>query len=384
MAQPRPTLDTLNARGKAEVEAKLPGAASRLPKTPESVLSTVSAGHAHGLYGRMERAERQRFPLYMDDDQVDESLRLYKVSDGQGGYGRIPAKKASGTINVTATSNATVNEGEELSFKGRLYTIDAGESYTFPAAGGTHEFAVTARVAGEDSNITVSPALVTFTSPPADVNENAVVVAIGGGTEQETLAAGKVRLQEAIRTPGAGGAAEDFRAMARASSTLVTRAWEKQRYNGQGTMLVLIANDNENPPTADAAVVAIAQAYLQDTDASGYITGEAPTTAIVTVQSVAAKALAVTASITIETGAVWEDDEGDGVKADVEAEIAALVARVAGARDGPGVTITTEEISGAIQRAAGVKSHTLTTPAADVTHTDLQIPYVGSHTLTQA
>jgi len=384
MTAARPTLDELNTRSQAEIEAKLDGAAARLFGTSESILGEVAGGHAHGLYGRVERAERQLFPHLMDDEYVDAALKIWKVSDGAGGYGRIPAVKASGTVRLTATSNATVPEGTLLSFKGAIYKIDAGEGYTFPAAGGSHDFAVTSQDPGTAGNITVSPALLQLVTPIADVATNGLVIGIGGGTEQETLAAARVRLTEAVRTPGAGGAPGDFKTYAKAASALVTRAWEKPRYLGQGTMLVLIANDNESPPVADAALVSTVQDYLQATDADGYITGAAPTTAIVSVQSVGVKALAVTASITLETGAIWEDADGEGVKKDVTAEIAALVERVASATNGPGVTITTEEISGAIQRADGVKSHTLTVPAADVTHTALQIPYAGTHTLTEA
>lgn len=379
MTARRPTLDELNARSQAEIEGKLAGAEARLFATPEYVLAQVSAGHAHGMYGRVERAERQLFPATMDDEFIDASLKIWKVSDGAGGYGRIKAAKATGKATFTGSSGAAMPTGREVKIGEQVYTIDVG--YTYPAASEDHIFDITAKAPGADSNADAG-ATVSLVSAIANIETDGTVTGGGltDGAAQETLAAAKVRLEQAIRTPGAGGARGDYVPLAKAVSALVTEAWELPRQNGQGTMLVLVANDNEDPPDADATLTAAVLAALQSTDADGFITGTAPTSAILTVGSVFTQALEVTASITLDTGAIWEDSDGEGVRKDVETEIAALIMNVRK----PGVTVTTEEISGAIQRAAGVKSHTLTAPAADVTHTALQIPYAGTHTLTQA
>jgi hypothetical protein len=46
----------------------------------------------------------------------------------------------------------------------------------------------------------------------------------------------------------------------------------------------------------------------------------------------------------------------------------------------PGVTLPIEELIGAIDLAAGSTGFDLTSPAADVTHTELQIPVHGTIT----
>lgn len=380
MSIPRPTLAKINGRGQSEVEAKLPGAEARLYATPESVLVEVDAGHHHALYGRVERAERNLFPHLVEDRFVDEMLQLWKVSNGAGGFGRIGPTKATGRIVVTGESPATVPTGREWQIGDQVYTIDVG--YTFVETLEEHEFAVTAKTAGPEANTKASGTPIALVSPIALVVSPAFVMAggIDGGADQETLAAARIRLREQIRAPNAGGARNDWIPIAKAASTLVTEAWEQPRVLGSGTMRVLIANDNENPPLADATLVAIVQTYMRDTDSDSYVTGKAPTSAIVTVASVTAKAFAVTASIELDEGAIWEDENGDGVKRDIGVELAALVAEVRK----PAVTITLEEIGGAIQAAAGVLTHNLTSPATDVTHTALEIPYIAAHTLTEA
>lgn len=383
MGTPRPTLPELAARSKAEVDAKLEGAEARLYRTPEGILAEVAAGHAHGLYGRLERAERQLFPQFMDDAYVDEALVIYKVSNGQGGFGRIPAKRATGKASFTGSSAAVVAAGTEVKIGDVVYTIDSG--YTYPAAIEDHIFNVTARDAGSAGNAD-DGAEITLATPIANVVSEGTVTAGGltNGAEQETLAAAKVRLLEAIAAPGTGGARGDFKPLAKAASSLVTEAWELPRYSGAGTMLILLANDNEDPPQLDPTTVTEVLNYIQTTDADGYVTGKGPTSAIVSCASVFTKAFEVAAEITLDDGAIWEDDDGNGTKRNIEVELAAFIAAVRK----PKVTITVEEVHGAIQRAPGVKSHNLTQinggAPADVTHTDLQIPYVGTHNLTKA
>ncbi len=375
MSFPRPTLDELKLRGRSDLESKLEGAQARLQGTPEQVLSDVSAGHAHSLHGHLDHATKQLFPQLQDDEWIDESLATWKVSNGAGGFGRIPAQPATGAASLTAPaiSSASVSAGTRLTIGEQVYTVDVGEDFTF-TGGDTHSFAVTAVAAGSDGNADTA-AIISLETPITNLFTDGTVDSPGltGGSPIETLEAAQVRLLEQVRAPGAGGARGDFITLAKAVSPLVTRAFELPRNLGSGTMHLLIADDNEDPPVAGAGLVTLVQDALQDTDVDGFVTGTAPTSAVVTVASVATKALAVTASLTLKTGAVLAD-----TVTNVEAEIAALVADVAR----PGVTITTEEVAGAIQRASGVLSHNLTVPGADVTHTALQIPIDGSHTIT--
>lgn len=381
MPYPRPSPDDLVRRALSDVEARMPGADARLPGAPERELAKVAAGFAHTEHGHIDHATRQLFPHLCEDRFVEEYMRIFKVPDGEGGYGKIRAQHAKGITQMTGTTG-TINAGDRFVVGGRFYTADDSISWT--GILNTFDIDITAEDAGAAGNVDPGTEI-SLVVPTAGVTTEGVTgpAGITGGTDIESNDAARKRLVEKIGTPGSGGASGDFQVWARAASPLVTRVWELPRQLGPGTVQVLIANDNESPPVPDAALVQTVQDHLQkvETATGGWlkITGEAPVTAITTVTAVSTKALDVTAQVELDDGEIWDDGEGGGVKPLVEIEIAALIAL----RAEPGATIELEEIHGAIQRAAGVKSHNLSAPVADVTHTTTEIPIAGTHTLTE-
>lgn len=383
MPYPRPTRETILRRAYSDLEAAYPSAGVRIPGHPARVEAAVSAELAHHTHGHVANAVKQMFPHLCDDRFVGEWMRVYKVSDGAGGFGRLRPTRASGTVTFTLDGSASpIPVATAVQIGERRYTVTDG---AVPLAGDlTAQVTIQATENGAAYNVLETGTAAELVAPIAGVSGAVVDTVISGGADVESVTAARTRLLAAIRAANSGGGPGDYVAWARNASQLVTRAWEIARYTGPGTMRVLIANDNESPPVADADLVTTVQNYLQKTEVSSggwtKITGVAPATAVVTVASVGTKALPVTASVELETGEVFDDGAGGGVRALVEIEIAALIAL----RAEPGETITVEEISGAIQRAPGVRSHTLTAPAADVTHTALEIPVVGTHTLTEA
>jgi uncharacterized phage protein gp47/JayE len=164
---------------------------------------------------------------------------------------------------------------------------------------------------------------------------------------------------------------------AKAADTRVTRVFELPLQLGAMTVEVLIANDNETPPEASQDLIDIVQEYLQERTLVGTIwkiTGVAPVTAIVTVSSVVAKPLDISAGIVLD-----DDAEFVATSANIDIALDALVTRVAE----PEVTVTLEEIIAAIQSAAGVKTHNLLSPGADVTHLTTEIPTSGTYDYTE-
>lgn len=386
MAYPRPTRETLHRRSLSDLESRLPEAGARIPGHPARIEAQVSADLSHSNHGHSAQSIRQLFPHLCDDRYVDEWARVYKVSDGSGGYGRLRPQKASGTVTLTFTAagGSPIPSGTLLEIDGRRYSVTT--SVTPLAVDLEAEVEVSAVDRGAAGNADAGTTI-SLVSPLSDVDSDGTVGADGlsGGSDLESAASCRARVLDKIQAANSGGGPGDYKVLARAASSLVTRAWEVPRYYGAGTMVVLIANDNEDPPEADTTLVSTVQDALQKpTPKTGYtqITGSAPMTAVVTVASVDTKALSIVASFELEDGEVWDDGEGGGVLPLVEIEIAAMILLASEVDTGP--TITLEEIGYALNNAAGVKSHTLTSPAADVTHTALQIPVAGAHTLTES
>lgn len=382
MPYPRPDRETLHRRSRSDIEAELDNSGVRIPGHPIRVEASVSADLAHHNHGHVANSVRQMFPHLCDDRFVSEWMRVYKVPDGKGGYGRLRPEKASGDVTLPLSGADPIPVGHPVQIGDRRYTVTVGA--TPLAADLEATVTIEADEPGLEFNVPDAGTAVDLVTPITGVSSGTVDTTISGGTDVESITAARTRLLEHIRSANSGGGPGDYVRWAKEASSLVTRAWELPRQNGAGTVVVLLANDNESPPEPDTALVTVVQDYLQksETSSGGWtkITGVAPATAVVSAVACSTSELSVTASVELEDGEVWDDGAGGGVKPLVEIELAGMVAL----RAEPGATITPEQVSGAIQNTPGVKSHTLTSPAADVTHDVLEIPIIGSHTLTEA
>lgn len=250
-------------------------------------------------------------------------------------------QKADGTVVETDSAETIVDQG------GSFY-VDAD---------------VTAVETGTEGNADIGTTL-SLVSPVAGVDSDATVVNDGdgggltGGTAIESVAEMWARVQQRFSYPPGAGTESDYERWALEVSG-VTRAWAEGNALGAGTVRVMFVRDNEDPIIPDGSEV---------TAVSDYIDTKRPVTANVTVAAPTAATLNyIIANITDPTA-----------RENIDASLADYVLRAGE----PGVTLPLEEIIGAIDLASGSTGFALTSPAADVTHTELQLPVHGTITWT--
>jgi uncharacterized phage protein gp47/JayE len=349
MTFPRPTLGTLRDLARSEVAARLPGADPALRRSVVMVLAEAMAGLAHHQYGYLDFIARQVIPDTAGGEYLDRWCRMF-------GLQRKPATAAGGSVTFTGTDGTPIALGTRLT-RGDGVTYATTQAGTIAA--GTATIAAAAEAAGEGGNVVAGAALTLMTAIPGLLGT--VTVAAGGltgGGGEEADAPLRERLRSRMGTPPAGGAAHDYVAWALAVPG-VTRAWVFPLARGAGTVDVAFVMDgrvNIIPTAGDVA------------DVQAAVDAQRPVTADVLVYAPVAAPLAITI-----TGLT---PDNAAIRAAVEAELAAAIRR----DSAPGGTIRRSRLIEAISRAAGESHHTLTIPAADVTHAVGQIPVLGTVT----
>lgn len=339
----RPTLAQLVDRTQADIEARLPGADSRLRRSVLGVLARVFAGVAHLLYGFLDWAWKQMFVT------LAEGVILRSLHASKWGMPPIAATFAGGNVTFIGVNGSVIEAGT------LLQRSDARQFRTkaeVTVAGGSAIVAVEAVVAGKDGN-TAAGSVLNLVSPVAGVQAAATVAAGGlfGGEDEEADDALRARILERIQDPPHGGSKADYRRWARQVAG-VTRAWIQivEDVPGHKRVIVRFVMDGKADtiiPTAGE--VAIVQTWIDDDDVR-------PVTAEVTV----AAPVPVPLAITIQ----GLNPGTQAVKDAIEAEIRDLLSREAE----PGATILLSHIREAVSIAAGEFNHILVAPAADVAH----------------
>jgi len=331
----RPTLSELIARAQADINARLPGADSRLRRSVLGTLATVHAGAIHGTYGYVDYLARQILPDSADAEYLARWASIF-------GLTRKAATAAAGSATATGTNGTDVPAGTALvRADGARYLTTALATI----AAGTATLAVEAEATGTGGAM-IAGQLLTFVSPIGGVSATATVAVggIDGGAEEESDALLRDRLLLRIREPVRGGAASDYRYWA-LQVPEVTRAWVYPAMSGLGTVGVAFVMDGRVDIIPDAGDVA---------DVQDHIDALRPVTADVTVFAPVADPLAFTIELVTDTVAI---------RAAVTAELRDLIAREAE----PGGTLLISHIREAISIAAGETDHVLTVPSANVT-----------------
>ncbi len=344
----RPTIAKLISRAKADIETRLPGSDANIRRSVEAVLARMSSGGTHGLHGHLVWLSKQLMP-----DTAEEEL-MVRWADIWGVH-KAPAVAAAGSLTITGV-NTTVCPIDTFfqDADGLEYTTDAAVTIT----GGSATPAVTAVVAGLDSNQVVGASL-SLVTPITDIDTVGTVSGSGliGGLDVETAASLLAQLLLRIQSPPKAGGPNDYINWSLEVSG-VTRAWQYANLDGLGTVGVrFVMDDKAGTIIPDSSEVAIVQAYLD---------ARAPVTADVNVYAPVALALDITSQIAPNTAAI---------QTAAEAEIAAYLLR----EGEPNVTLLLSQINEAISIAPGETDHVLTVPAANVVHTNGQIPVVGTY-----
>lgn len=358
MAFTRPTLPDLVARIQADFVRLFSGVGAVLRRSIISVFARVMAGASHMMHGHLDWVARQILPSTCDADRLLLWANLF-------GFSQDPPTFEHATIQINGSPDGLVaSAGHILSNAGSFeFTLDADS----PAlAAGVAPVNVTASLAGADSQLVIGDTL-TFQSPVAGINAAAVVTAIiQDGTDEETLAAMRVRLLEHLADPPQGGSNADYIEWAKRVNG-VTRVWPYPLAFGPGTVGVAFVRDNDPvTPIPDSGEIAAVQAELNlDKPAHATVTAFAPTLST----------LALTLSAM--------NPNTQAAKDAVTASYADFMFRT----QKPGSTTKLEGIRTAIGDAlegfrtdAVEPDFTLTSPASDTTHTAFQLPTAGNIT----
>lgn len=349
MAFARPTLDELIDRIQADLATRLALGGAVLRRSVLGVLARVLAGATHGQHGHLEFLSRQLLPDTSEVEYLERQASLY-------GLARLAATFAVGDVVFTGAEDTVIPSGTTLlRADGVEYattaegTIDSGEA-TVP---------VEASDAGLAGNAGAGVAL-TLVAPIIGIAPSVLVDVDGlvGGTDPETDDALRLRLLERLAEPPHGGSAADYVAWAKEVAG-VTRAWAYPLELGAGAVTVRFVRD-------DASIIPDAG---EVTAVQDYINARRPVTAAVTVVA----PVAVTRNFTIHI----VPDNAD-IRAAVTAELVDLLKRTAE----PGGTILLSQIRVAVGVAQGVVDFSVSSPAADVTHTTGQIAVMGTVTWT--
>jgi uncharacterized phage protein gp47/JayE len=347
MSFARPTLTELIARGQADVDARLPGADSRLRRSAIGALVTVQAGAVHGLYGHLDWLARQILADTADAEFLERHAAIFGVA-------RKVATLATGPALATGVDGSVIPMGTTLQRAGGLEYVTQAEATIAEGEATLSLAAVAAGVAA------VAPAgtVLTFVSPVAGVAGTATVSVGGltGGAEAEDDELLRERLLARIRQAPEGGARHDYEIWT-LQVPEVTRAWVYPGWMGAGTVGVSFMMDGrESPIPLEPDVAAVA----------AHLAALAPVTAEVVV--FAPTPLEIDLEITGLT-----PDSG-AVRAAVVAEIEDLLFRVAE----PGGTVLISQVRAAISQAAGEFDHVLVSPIANVVSGPAELAVLGT------
>lgn len=335
MSFTRPTLTELIGRSQDDIDARLPGADSRLRRSAIGVLATTHAGAVHGLYGYLDYLSRQILPDTADAELLERHAGIWGVT-------RKVATLASGSATAAGVDGSVIPPGTVLQRAGGLEYITQAEA---TIAGGIATLSLAAASPGIESVGTIGSKL-TFVSPVAGVSAQVVVAGDGltGGAEAESDDLLRERLLARIRQVPEGGAPHDYRNWTLEVAE-VTRVWVYPGWMGAGTVGVAFMMDGRDDPTPlEADVEAVVD----------HLTALAPVTAELVVFA------PTPAPIDLEITGLNPDDAATRLA--VETEVEDLLVR-AGA---PGGTILISQLRAAISQAAGETDHVLISPVANI------------------
>lgn len=337
MSFTRPTLTELIGRAQDDIDARLPGADSRLRRSAVGVLATIHAGAVHGLYGFLDYLARQILPDTADAEHLERHASIWGVT-------RKVATLATGAATATGVNGSVVPSGTVLQRVGGLEYVTLTD---VTIAGGVATLSLAATTPGIASVATGGGKLF-FISPVAGVASVAIIGGAGltAGADAESDDLLRERLLARIRQAPEGGAAHDYRNWTLQVAE-VTRVWVYPAWTGAGTVGIAFMLDGRNDPIPLVSDIETVDAHLA---------ALAPVTAELVVFAPTPVPLNITiSSLSPDTAAV---------RAAVAAEVRDLLFRDAQ----PGGTILISRLRETISQAAGENDHVLVSPVANIVH----------------
>ncbi len=344
----RPDLKTIISRISSDIESRFEGADAAIRRTFYNTLSKALAGAVHGIYGYMDYMSEQLMPDTSEKEYLERWGRIWGVTRKQAAY-------ASGDVIFTGTNGTVIDAGTTLQ---RSDGVEFKTDEAATVSSGSATVSVTSVDSGSDGN-TDAAASLNLVSPISGINSSATVdTGLTDGTDIEENDDMLARLLSRIQQPPHGGAIFDYVTWALEVDG-VTRAWAYAEHLGIGTVGLCFVMDNQED--------SIIPDFVKVLEVQNYIDHLRPVTADLTVFAPTAVELNFTIAITPDTSAV---------RTSIETELTDLLSREAE----PGGTILLSHINEAISIAAGETDHTLTSPAANVTHSTGEIAVMGTIT----
>ena len=343
MTLERPTRRELVEKLQAAIESRLTH--EQLRRSDARVYARSFAATADAIYSLIEYYHRQQFVWSCDAEYLDRHASLYGVI-------RHPATTASGKVRFDVTGGGVVPAGTELKHSDRTYATQADSD----RAG---EAAVVAAVPGADGNLDAGETLYLET-PIAGVGLEAVVATkISGGTDAESDDDLRARTLVRMRETPQGGAAADYKNWA-LEVPGVTRAWAYPEEDGEGTVTVRFACDNqEDSVVPDSEMVQKVRNHINE------------------LRPVCAK-VSVVAPVAYPVDIVFSSLGGDSeaTRAVIEADLKRFFRDEAE----PGGRLYLSRLNAVISNAYGETDHALTAPTADIVPGAGRIPVLGQIT----
>ena len=344
----RPTLPQLITAVRSDILTRLAAdtTLASLRRTDAEVYGRVQAAALHTVYGYIDYLARNLLPDLADEDWLGRHANMKrcprKAAVAAVGY----VRWSVATAGITIPAGVTIQRDDLVSFT----TTAAATS-----AGGVLRVPVTCDVQGKTGNTDDGLAM-RLVSPITGLISAGAADNIRSGADTEDLELWRARVIERWYWTPQGGADGDYEVWAKEVSG-VTRAWTYRHWSGRGTVGVMVANSDLINPIPDAATVAAVKAYIEPLApvAGADIYVFAPTPHTVDFQ-------------------IRLNPDSSAIRFAVEAELRSMMLR----DGGPESVLKPSRISEAISIAAGEYSHTLVSPAMDVTIGKGEVGVVGA------
>jgi uncharacterized phage protein gp47/JayE len=252
------------------------------------ILARVFAGAIHILYGWLAWLAKQLFWDTAEVEMLDRHARLW-------GLTRKAAAFATGTVDFTGTDTTIIPSGT-------LLTDDDGIQFETLAqvtiTGGVASVIANASEPGNDGNIDAGTVLELVEPISGVLTAEAATGGFTGGQDGESDAELRIRIDERISTPPAGGTAYDFERWAK-EVTGVANAWALATTPSAGYVTVVVKASGSNPEPSSALLT-----LVEDN-----ISDQMPVTANLVVVGVSKVDIDFTIDITVAPGADQSDTE---------------------------------------------------------------------------
>ena len=338
----RPSILTVKTRILGDLRAAL-GLVAQTRRTFVEVISNAIAGQFHLLYAYVDNLFQESHPIDATGERLDQWGEVLELS-------RSPASFARINIEIKGLRDSRIEAGTELKKGENVYFVEASATMA------ETELTISVRAAliGEDKNLENGDELNFSTSVAGIENKAVVITTLVEGTDAETDAAYRDRINQFFRrsTWRAGGV-DDYIAWALVNNN-VRYAWVAKKLNGIANRIGVFVI-NENDELLEAGEIEEVQEYID---------ARAPVTADPVVQSPTKEEIDFTINIRENSTSTQESVERNLKDLFAEARAPKGTVNSDGSVNTGQVYIS--QVREAISQAVGEEDHELVSPTENI------------------